>query len=133
MTTKSDTIHTDAKWQEWNFEKLLEALREYTLRNPERVDNKQFQKERFRKEKHFGRTNRSTNVCIVTQRNTKAVTVRKSMLSVKEENFSRRTGYVITALVNTRELQSVEAEIVVDVVRNIIHPCALKKRRNLDT
>ena len=97
------------------------------------MDNKQFQKEKFRKEKHFGRTNRSTNVCIVTQRNTKAVTVRKSMLSVKEENFLRRTGYVITALVKTRELQSVGAEIVVDVVRNIIPPCALKKRRNLDT
>ena len=35
---KSDLIRTDAKWQECNFEKLLEALREYTLRNPERID-----------------------------------------------------------------------------------------------
>ena len=31
MSIKSNLIHTDAKWQEWNFEKLLEALREYTL------------------------------------------------------------------------------------------------------
>ena len=31
VSRKSDLIRTDAKWQEWNFEKLLEALREYTL------------------------------------------------------------------------------------------------------
>ena len=72
-------------------------------------------------------------MCIVTQRKIGAVTARKSMLSVKEENFSRRTSYVITALVKKMELQNIAAEIVVDVVRNIIHPCARKKRRNLDT
>ena len=70
-----------------------------------------------------------SNVCIVTQRNIKAVTARKSMLSVKEGNFSRRTGYVITALIKTMELQNVEAEIVVDVVRSIIHSCPLKTRK----
>ena len=69
-------------------------------------------------------------MCVVTQRNIKAETAGKSMLSVKEENFSRRTGYVITALVITMELQNVKAEIVVDVVRSI---SALKTRRNLDT
>ena len=63
----------------------------------------------------------------------KGETGRKSILSVKEGNFSTRTGYVITALVKTMELQNVEVDIVVDVVRNIIHPCALKKIRNLDT
>ena len=28
MTTKSDLTRTHANWQEWNFEKLLEALRD---------------------------------------------------------------------------------------------------------
>ena len=46
VTIKSDLTRTDAKWQEWNFKQLLEALRGYTLRNlermDERLDNKQF-------------------------------------------------------------------------------------------
>jgi hypothetical protein len=35
---KADLIRTDPNWQSWGFEKLLEALRDYTLRNPEKDD-----------------------------------------------------------------------------------------------
>ena len=33
---KADIIRTDPDWQSWKFEKLLESLREYTIRNPEK-------------------------------------------------------------------------------------------------
>ncbi len=33
---KADLIRTDTNWQSWGFESLLEALRDYTLRNPEK-------------------------------------------------------------------------------------------------
>ena len=32
---KTDIIRTDSNWQQWNFERLLKELREYTIRNPE--------------------------------------------------------------------------------------------------
>ena len=32
---KIDLIRTDPDWQNWNFKKLLEELRGYTIRNPE--------------------------------------------------------------------------------------------------
>ena len=32
---KADLIRTDPEWQKWNFDKLLESLREFTIRNPE--------------------------------------------------------------------------------------------------
>ena len=31
---KSDLIRNDTEWQNWDFEKLLDSLREYTVRNP---------------------------------------------------------------------------------------------------
>jgi hypothetical protein len=32
---KADLTRTDSKWQEWGFDDLLAALRDFTLRNPE--------------------------------------------------------------------------------------------------
>ena len=36
---KADLIRTDPKWQQWKLEDLLEALRQYTLRNPEKIED----------------------------------------------------------------------------------------------
>ena len=35
---KTDIIRTDPDWQQWNFERLLKELREYTIRNPDTKD-----------------------------------------------------------------------------------------------
>ena len=62
---KTDLIRTDPKWQQWKFEDLLEALREYTLRNPEKIEdtvrsdfNRQ-NRDKMRREKHFRTTDKT--------------------------------------------------------------------------
>ena len=34
---KTELIRIDPDWQNWNFERLLKELREYTIRNPEKI------------------------------------------------------------------------------------------------
>ena len=68
---KADLIRTDPNWQSWGFEKLLEALRDYTLRNPEKEEtpnhspgglkrNEQFP----RKERHYKLTEKRATKCV---------------------------------------------------------------------
>ena len=68
---KADLIRTDPNWQSWGFEKLLEALRDYTLRNPEKDDtpNRTFggprRTEQFnRKERHYRSIEKKPNKCV---------------------------------------------------------------------
>jgi hypothetical protein len=44
---KIDLIRTDPDWQKWNFEKVLEELRGYTIRNPEENKSKGDSRNRF--------------------------------------------------------------------------------------
>ena len=62
---KADLIRTDPKRQQWKFEDLLEALREYTLRNPEKIEdtvrsdyNRQ-NRDKMKREKHFRTTDKA--------------------------------------------------------------------------
>ena len=68
---KADLIRTDPNWQGWGFEKLLEVLRDYTLRNPEKEEtpnrspgglkrNEQFP----RKERHYKLTEKRATKCV---------------------------------------------------------------------
>jgi hypothetical protein len=68
---KADLIRTDPNCQSWGFEKLLEALRDYTLRNPEKDEtpNRSFggskRNETFpRKEKHFKLVEKEGTKCV---------------------------------------------------------------------
>ena len=68
---KADLIRTDTNWQSWGFEKLLEALRDYTLRNPEKDDtpNRTFggpgrTKQFNRKERHYRSIEKKPNKCV---------------------------------------------------------------------
>jgi hypothetical protein len=82
---KADLIRTDPNWQSWRFEKLLEALRDYTLRNPEKDDTPNWtfggprRNEKFnRKDRHYWSIEKNqTSVYIVNQVSIEAASVVK--------------------------------------------------------
>ena len=68
---KSDLIRTDSNWQNWGFEDLLQALQDYTLRNPEKGNTNDHESEpprrrepRDKKEKHYRSTERKPSKCV---------------------------------------------------------------------
>ena len=68
---KADLIRTDPNWQSWGFEKLLEALRDYTLRNPEKEETPNRSPGRLKRNKQFPRTERHYK--LIEKRATKCV------------------------------------------------------------
>ena len=64
---KADLTRTDSKWQEWGFDDLLTALRDFTLRNPENAgsigDNKNGRRPP-RGQKQFQGTENSGPKCV---------------------------------------------------------------------
>ena len=69
---KSDLIRTDDNWRAWDFPKLVEALREWTFRNPIKTDDgaskpkqrKDPKTSRFRKERGFQTQTKKAKSCV---------------------------------------------------------------------
>lgn len=68
---ESDLIRTDPKCQSLGFESLLEALTDFTLRNPEKEDTSNRDRKPsnrrelyFRKEKHYRSTEKKPAKCV---------------------------------------------------------------------
>ena len=64
---KADLTRTDSKWQEWGFDDLLTALRDFTLRNPENsgsIENDKNGRRPPRGEKQFQGTENRGPKCV---------------------------------------------------------------------
>ena len=138
---KTDIIRTEPNWQQWNFERLLEELREYTIRNPETKDqNQRHQEHRSRHHDNHrnghGRTSgyqatnkdsrKSTCIASTAMTNpTEAATATKYRTSKRGRRFSNERSYATTALEATTTYPTVKAEAVSVVINAITHQSAI--------
>ena len=82
---KSDLIRTDDEWREWDFPKLVGALREWTFRNPLRMDEGTNNSDQRTTQNHSGsgrkedfkRKKRSQNLVFIATRTTIACQIAK--------------------------------------------------------